>query len=186
MLHLGHSTNSASVPATVITQLVYLGPFLDSLDGDQTWNNTNPTIINQVALNLSIITACIPSLRRVITDLATHQTGLKMTENLEMTIGSHGSSKHEPEGTKLSAYSKTKGIKGGSKNNNFIPYGHNVDSRVGNVTSIYASRDRDKLPGSQSSEEHLRDENIHYTIEVSVEEEDDGISASDRKQERWT
>ena len=181
----------SSVPATVIIQLAYLKPFLNSLDGDQTWKNTNPTIINQVAMNVSIMTACIPSLRRVVMELTTHQTGLKVTENLEMTIGgtkaSKGSSsKNGTDKSMRSGSSKSKNEKSLTRSNNSIPYGHNVDnSRIGNLTNIYASRSRDKVSGDQSSEEHLRGENIHYTVEVSVEEEEDRISSMDSKQERW-
>jgi len=166
------------VPGLVIAQLVCLNPFLAALNGDQTWKNVVPSLLNQIMINVSIITACIPSLRRVVTDLQTRQTGLAINENLELTIGTYGK-----EGTQASGMPMN-GHGGGNdrselRSNRVVPYGHNVDNRVGNMASIYSMHTRpdrsEKLRSRQSSEEHLRDEadgNIHYTVEVSVEEDD--------------
>lgn len=166
-----------SVPGIVIAQLITLNPFFDALDGDQTWKNTVPTLLNQVMINVSIITACIPSLRRVVTDLQTRQTGLKVSENLELTFGSD--LRTGKEGTTANG-----GDRSELRSNRVIPYGHNVDNnRIGNMASIYSMRpDREKLRSRQSSEEHLREEsNIHYTVEVSVEEDDSHSVPSQRR-----
>ena len=144
-------------------------------------------IINQVALNLSIITACIPSLRRIVIELTTHQTGLRVSENLELAIGSSGYHRRKTERASKSSNSKTMASSGGSRRSNPIPYGHNVDSRVGTTASIYSPRNRGKIPGREASEEDLTDENIHCTVEVCIEEEeDDHVSTEDARMERWT
>lgn len=57
-----------SVPAITVVQLVYFHQYFDALF-DQTWSSINPWILTQVVMKLSIITACIPSLRRVVTAL---------------------------------------------------------------------------------------------------------------------
>ncbi|KIW99849.1 uncharacterized protein Z518_10777 [Rhinocladiella mackenziei CBS 650.93] len=184
------------VPGTAIAQLACLDAYLDAIGGDQTWQNSIPAILNQIIVNLSIITACVPSLRRVVTDLQTNQTGLKVSENLEMNLteAAYGKDGSRPQtNNTLQMCSRNAGGRdrkynndsssSSSNNNRILPYGHNVDNRTGNVATIYSLRgDREKTAARQSSEEHLRQDGIQYTMEVSIEEDDLGS----RKDERWT
>jgi hypothetical protein len=128
-------------------------------------------MINQIAVNISIITACIPSLRRVVTDLMSHQTGLRLSQNLELTVGGSGGSqgfKCAIMPTEISTQSQS-----GSNSRKSIPYGHNKDNeRIGNIAAVSAGGTRSLSLVHESSEEHLRPDAIHYTIEATVEEDE--------------
>ncbi|MCJ1464414.1 hypothetical protein MMC07_003027 [Pseudocyphellaria aurata] len=62
------------VCGATVAQLVTLRPYFKSTD--QTWRNVNFSICSEIMMHLSIITACIPLLKRFLTDL---QTGLVIT-----------------------------------------------------------------------------------------------------------
>ena len=172
-----------SVVGVVIAQLATLGPFLTSTrttNGDQTWENVVPTLLNQIMIFASIVTACVPSLRRVVTELQTRQTGLHVDRALELAYGSgkygHGT---VPNTMKDSADSSGGGDRDhhaeAKSSNTQIPYGHNIKGPVGNLASIYAQHDHEKTQSSRpSSQERLRrPDGIHYTQEYSVATVDD-------------
>ncbi|ETN42761.1 uncharacterized protein HMPREF1541_01919 [Cyphellophora europaea CBS 101466] len=153
--------------------LVYFNHWLEVIDEDQTWEAVDATIVHQVMLNLSLMTACVPSIRRVISELYTGQMGVKVSEQLELTLGGTTVSTT----TKVASLSGHKSMSSRSeqrpKDNAAVahmPYGHNVP-RIGNIARIYSERSRSR-PGltKTSSEEHLRAEGIMRTIEVSVED----------------
>ena len=146
--------------------LVYLNTYLERLDGDQTWNNTIPVLLLQIVVNLSTITACIPSLRRIVTDLRTDQIGLKVSENLELSIAG---------GTKFTGT-------GQSKTN--TPAGTQTQSSVKYSSKVKEKRSNRSL-GRPSSEEHLTQEGITHTIEYSVEE-DDAVSLPNHRRPEQT
>ena len=52
------------VAVIIILQTAYLGEYLDS--SDTTWTLVEPAILGQIAQSLSILTACVPSLKGVI------------------------------------------------------------------------------------------------------------------------
>jgi hypothetical protein len=120
-------------------------------------------------MNTSIIATCIPSLRRVVTELRTNQTGLTVTENLELFMDGEkaygtGTSKH---GASWTGRSKSNGSEGNHKNQ-LVPYGHNMAPGIASIASVKS--------GPGSSQERLRPDTITRTVAFTVEE--DRISRS--------
>ena len=120
-------------------------------------------------MNTSIIAACIPSLRHVVTELRTNQTGLAITENLELfldgdKVNGTGISKHTASSTRRS---KANGSEEDNKSQ-LVPYGHNMAGGIALISSVKS--------GPGSSQERLRPDVITRTLEFSVEE--DRISRS--------
>ncbi|KAL2867845.1 uncharacterized protein BJX67DRAFT_352398 [Aspergillus lucknowensis] len=85
--------------------LVYMPQYLHSTD--TTWTIVNVTVCNQVMMNTSIITACIPTLYRVINSLAAGLVNVHISGELELrssrissrvesrtTEGAHSKSPH--------------------------------------------------------------------------------------------
>ncbi|KAK6369787.1 hypothetical protein LTS17_009237 [Exophiala oligosperma] len=187
----------------IIAELATLNPYLDAVksqNGDQTFEIAIPTLLNQIMIFASVVTACVPSLRRVVTELQTRQTGLHVDRALELAYGSgkygngtvptaKGSSSGSHHGGGGGGNTSSNVVNGGSSNNNGIPYGHNIHAPIGNMASIYTSHNREKTTADHSrpsSQEHLRqDGNIHYTQEYSVATLDDETRStpSERRQE---
>jgi hypothetical protein len=126
-------------------------------------------------MNTSIIAACIPSLRRVVIELRTNQTGITVTENMELSMGAKkaygtGISKHSGSSTERSKTSASEA----ENNNNPVPYGHNVPKGTRGTTSVTSAK---RGPGVKkesqvrSSQEMLRQDVITRTLEFSVEED---------------
>jgi hypothetical protein len=127
-------------------------------------------------MNTSIIAACVPSLRRIVIELHTNQTGITVTENMELSMGAKkaygtGISKHSGSSTERS---KTSASDVENKGNP-VPYGHNVPKGmrgVASITSVKRGPGLKKEPQERSSQEMLRQDVITRTLEFSVEEED--------------
>ncbi len=176
------------VPAFTIVQLVYFSHYFDALD-DQTWSNTIPWILTQVVMNISIITACIPSLRRVIIELRTNQTGVAVSEDLEFS--SRKIEKPYGTGKSHSSGSRTQCSKSNNTNTEMdeegqaIPYGHNAPhDKVTRVLAHISSGKRSPAWQNerqvQSSQERLRDDDgILRTVDYTVEEDDHITKSSD-------
>lgn len=75
-----------SVRIATILNLATLTQYFDSYLPDQTWYAVSPTIWSQVMLNLSIITACLPSLKRVLTDLQSGLAASSIPEGFEDSV----------------------------------------------------------------------------------------------------
>jgi hypothetical protein len=127
-------------------------------------------------MNTSMIATCVPSLRRVVIELRTNQTGITVTENMELSMGGKkaygaGVSKHSGSSTERS---KTSASEVENKNNP-VPYGHNVPNGtrgMASITSVKRGPGLKKEPQERSSQEMLRQDVITRTLEFSVEEED--------------
>ena len=83
----------------------------------------DPSIWNQVVLNLSVLTACIPSLKRVLGEFSTGLTGITITEQHELITS------NQSQTDSKTGYSRTGG-------RSIFRYGHNVDPRAGNTSQI--------------------------------------------------
>ncbi|GFG09921.1 esterase EstB [Aspergillus lentulus] len=80
------SRNIADEPRVIVLNIVqttYLTQYLNSTDS--TWTIVSVTACNQAMMNISIITACIPSLYRVITSLAVGMNTVHMFEGTELS-----------------------------------------------------------------------------------------------------
>jgi hypothetical protein len=181
------SLTVSRVPAITIIQLVYLSHYFSTLD-DQTWSNTSPWILTQVVMNTSIISACMPSLRRIVTELRTHQTGVTIFEGMEFGTVRSGQSKSSATG-KLSSNgsgSRSKqsntAIEKGKEQGDTMPYGHNppydkvrrarTHISAGKRTSAWQDKEEER-----PSQERLRGGSsnsgrITRTVDYRVEEDD--------------
>lgn len=74
------------VAIATILNLATLTPYFDSYPPDQTWYAVDPTIWSQVMLNLSIITACLPSLKRVLAELQSGIAASSIPEGFEYSV----------------------------------------------------------------------------------------------------
>ena len=128
-------------------------------------------------MNTSIIAACVPSLRRVVIELRTNQTGITVTENMELSMGGKkaygtGISKHSGSSTEKSTTSASEA----ENNSNAVPYGHNVPKGtkgMASVASVKKGLGSKKESQIRSSQEMLRQDVITRTLEFSVEEEEE-------------
>ena len=66
------------VVAVAIVQLVKLQPYLRS--ADKSWSTVTPTIWQQGMMNLSVLLACLPSMRRLLLDLQPGQIGMTIRD----------------------------------------------------------------------------------------------------------
>ncbi|PGH09749.1 hypothetical protein GX51_00429 [Blastomyces parvus] len=74
------------VPIFTIFCLTSQNRYFDAKPLDKTWYAVHPTIWAQATLSISIITSCIPSLKRVLADLQTGLMAGRVTEFLELSI----------------------------------------------------------------------------------------------------
>jgi hypothetical protein len=51
-----------------------------------TWSLTTPSVWHQIMMSLSIITACIPTIKRFLADLSVGMTVIAVSEPMEMTV----------------------------------------------------------------------------------------------------
>lgn len=58
-------------PAFTIPALATSQPYYENLHADQTWHAVVPTILGQISVNLSVLTACIPGLKSILDSLFT-------------------------------------------------------------------------------------------------------------------
>jgi len=163
---------TSSVPAVTVIQLVYFSDYFNSL-ADQTWSNVTPWILTQVVMNMSIITACIASLR-VMTELYTNQIGLAVTENMELSVSTEKDTGRSEQNVSRPGHSRTNGSEVDNANIP-IPYGHNAGPSARGMAYIASvkrgPRSRNE-PQVRPSQERLRDDAITRTLEYSVEEDD--------------
>jgi len=141
-------------------------------------------------MNTSVMTACIPSLHRVVAELRTNRASLVVPENLELSLGG------EKAFGNLSRFSASRTTNGSAMNQstssqergNPVPYGHNADRRMGGTTSVVSvktkangsSKAESRSVGRAVSQEHLRqDPCITRTMGFSVEEDDQANRPSD-------
>lgn len=66
-------------PPFAICALVYYADFFDSAN-DRTWHATMPLIWTEIMIHVSIITACIPSLKRFLADVQSGLMGATISE----------------------------------------------------------------------------------------------------------
>lgn len=82
-----------STPIMTLVSVATLSDFYDALTEDRPFHAITPLIWTSVALCLSIITACIPSIKRFLADWASGLSRAAINDSFEMdhTIGMSGS-----------------------------------------------------------------------------------------------
>jgi hypothetical protein len=110
-------TNPACVHRTPILTLVSiltLSDFYSAPTSDRPFEAVTPSVYTTVALNLSIITACIPSIKRFLADWASGLSKAEINEGFEMEV-SAGKSRSGGETGRTGYGMGSKGSMGGSR-----------------------------------------------------------------------
>lgn len=87
------------VPAFTIAGAVAMSHYWTSTPSDPTWDAVDGTLWTQGIINMSIITACIPCIKRFLADLSTGMMAVNIPEPLEMTMKNVSSSITSPNTT---------------------------------------------------------------------------------------
>lgn len=74
------------VPGFAVAAAVTSSKYWTSSNPDPTWYAETSTLWTQAVINLSIITACIPCIKRFLADLSTGMMSVNISEPLEMTM----------------------------------------------------------------------------------------------------
>lgn len=74
------------VPAFAVAAAVTSSKYWSLSQPDPTWYAVASTLWTQAVINLSIITACIPCIKRFLADLSTGMMSVNISEPLEMTM----------------------------------------------------------------------------------------------------
>ncbi|KIX04957.1 uncharacterized protein Z518_05829 [Rhinocladiella mackenziei CBS 650.93] len=85
-----------ATPILTAITILSLDDFYHSTPQDRPWNAITPAIWTSVALNVSIVTACIPSIKRFLADWAAGLSGVVISEPFELE---HSAGKTNPSGT---------------------------------------------------------------------------------------
>ncbi|KAI9706511.1 MAG: hypothetical protein M1836_003517 [Candelina mexicana] len=162
------------VCAAIISHLAFLTNYFKS--SDQTWANVNPTIALQFVMHLSVITACIPSLKRFLSDLQTGHMNTKISDShLELSDRSNKRSyglnsrssehKHHQNGHTTSKLRAPR-------------FGNKHDPNVGdhqkgtNVSTVFGTRGGRERGDSVTALTDERNNGIMQTLEVRIDNED--------------
>lgn len=167
-----------SVCGVSIGNMAVLGSYINS--SDITWNAIGPTILNSVAMNLSIITAGIPSVHRFLGDLQTGRIGIRLNE-LEIEMSASGSRSKSRFRSRNDTYSKNSSKATSSSQsapslkltppNRGAVSTHISGSRDPEADAIYRSQRNEDDVAEDSSTSSLKRNVVFQTREVLVEYE---------------
>ncbi|KAK8008148.1 hypothetical protein PG991_010699 [Apiospora marii] len=143
------------VPAVALPSII-LRP--QSLQGDDvTWLAVDPTVWYQVSLNLSVLTACVPSLKSFIDSLTGYTSGLRIMVPYEYPVTSSGKS----------AGSKIRDTIAGAVYRGPHPVGHTT-SITASQAPRRGSQAREQIRDSSESTTDLTGGRIHRNDQVLV------------------
>lgn len=183
---------STSTPAFAICALVTFHTYYHATPQDRPWHIVAPAIWTQVMLNMSIITACIPSIKRFLADIQSGLAGVHISEPYELT---HSGGKYADygKGTDFGSRIATRpGMSrnmssGRSRGEKDLRNPNNMDlessMRSGNHTYIQGGgqeprRGQGRVRETSESVKGLTDDVIMQTIDYKVEYEDGNTSGS--------
>jgi hypothetical protein len=144
-----------------------------------TGNAIGPTILNSVAMNLSIITAGIPSVHRFLGDLQTGRIGIRLNElEIEMSAsGSRSKSRFRSRNdTNSKNSSKTTSSSQSAPSLKLTPPNRAVSTHISGsrdpeADAIYSSQRNEDDVAEDSSMSSLKRNVVFQTREVLVEYE---------------
>lgn len=87
------------VPGFAIAAAVTSSGYWSASQLDPTWHAVQSSLWTQAVINLSIITACIPCIKRFLADLSTGMMTVNISEPLEMTMKTASTSVTTPDST---------------------------------------------------------------------------------------
>ena len=178
-------TDFYRAPAFAIAAVVTFNPYYNSTPQDRAWYAVKPAVFTQIMLNFSIITACIPSIKRFLADIQSGLMGVNISEQYEVshsggkaTFISYG--KGTGLGTKLA--SRLGMTTNKSMNNSGLRSRAEKDPDTIDLEEM--RRNRTNIRGGKEPRERtesvkgLTDDVIMQTIDYKVEYEDN-TEASD-------
>ncbi|KAI9712158.1 MAG: hypothetical protein M1812_006996 [Candelaria pacifica] len=158
------------VCAAIVVHLAILTDWFKS--SDKTWANVNPTIAVQFVMHLSVITACIPSLKRFLSDLQTGHMNTKIPDshlelsNRSKSYGLNSRSSNKENGQTTS--SKLRAPRFGNKHDPNVG-----DGKANNVSTVFGTRGGGRERGdSVTALTDERNNGIMQTLEVRIDNED--------------
>lgn len=107
------------VPALTIPALAASNDYFDNLYTDPTWYVVVPTILAQISLNLSVLTACIPGLKSILDNLLSGTANARVRGSYNLTDSGDKTTRLSVTPWNVSTGSKQSGSgpKRGSKTN---------------------------------------------------------------------
>ncbi|KAK4896009.1 hypothetical protein LTR27_005865 [Elasticomyces elasticus] len=172
-------TRLAIVPSTICALVTYHTYYFTSPQ-DRTWHAVAPVIWTQVTLNMSIITACIPSIKRFFMDVQSGLMAVTISEQYEMThsggkaaemqsssglsVGSRLASKFGISSRRSRALSRTEISQQGEARGPFASIAEGQSSNTAWVRGGAAKREEPET----ESVKGLTDNAIHQTIDYAV------------------
>lgn len=107
------------VPAVTIPTLATTGDYFSHIYTDPTWYGVVPTILGQISLNLSVLTACIPGLKSILDNLLSGTANARVRGSYNLTDSGDKKTRLNVTPWNASAGSKQSGsgLKPGSKTN---------------------------------------------------------------------
>ena len=89
---MANQTSACRVPPVAIVGLVTLQPVYAEEPLDSTWKRVPGVILSQCVICLSIITACVPTIKRFLADISSGMIAVNIPEPLELTMKTNPSS----------------------------------------------------------------------------------------------
>ncbi|KAK5713946.1 hypothetical protein LTR15_010852 [Elasticomyces elasticus] len=176
-------TRIATIPLTILTLVTY-HPYYIARPQDRTWHAVAPVIWTQITLNMSIITACIPSIKRFFMDVQSGLMAVTISEQYEMThsggkaaemqsssglsVGSRLASKFGIMSRRSRALSRTEHSQQGETRG---PFASIAEGQSSNTAWVRGGAAKTEEPETESVK-GLTDNAIHQTIDYAVVSEE--------------
>ena len=162
-----------------IVSLVILQPVYTEKPPDATWKRVPGVILSQAVICLSIITACVPTIRRFLADISSGMIAVNIPEPLELAMKSRSASYAEKGSRVVGRWPKL------NRSTNKAPansYDMEPSFEVQNHHGFGSARAvfHKSVVERSESIEGLRDDVIMQTIDYKVhsEAEQDGTSSA--------
>lgn len=116
-----------STPIFAAVTLAKLSEFYDTPTSSRPYHAVGPSIWTSVLINVSLITACLPSIKRWLTDWAAGvgNAGIMEPYEIQASSGNHNSRSDEPSGFRSFVRSRNRGTNNMSSKGRQTPYEDN-------------------------------------------------------------
>jgi len=169
------------VPPFVICALITYQTFYYSYPQDRTWHAVAPVIWTQVRLGLSIVTGCIPSIKRFFMDVQSGLMGVTISESYEFShSGGKATQLQSMSGTtKGSRLASRFGISN-SRSQGASGVGHSQQGDPGDAVTEVQFSNKTRVRGGNKEEQKPETESIkgltqnviHQRFDYEVEYEE--------------
>lgn len=184
------------VPAFAIAGAIAASDYWNATPADPTWHGVKAALWTQAIINSSIITSCIPCIKRFLADLSSGMMAVNIPEPLEMTMkGQSSSGTNENSGTtyvksgsmasKLFRSSKMVSTQRSDQSRGSVDTNkaRNLPSRP-QFNPVHSSTNTRTVVKRSDSMKHLNEGIIVQTIDYDVREEFQDSSALENQTSR--